>query len=255
MVTNRTPQDEYYRKSHKIDVFIIIMYVIFAGLSLIQGLTNCHILLVCTAVSVIIIFILEKSKDYYFNQGIYYRRLKLLDNAFNQLHEPKEATFEYYDNDEIEPGTYKLFWDVYESAFFSQFIVSKMLKIMYRLALIVIVFLLILFFMSGINIYSFFVLSLVFSNAFLNRINSFKTTNDSLDRLLEKSAVLADDMKNKGNNKEDFMRRIMDIIINYESTIAENKYSLSDIIYTKNKEFLNSEWESIKKKYHLVNNY
>ncbi|WP_353463079.1 hypothetical protein PYH58_00380 [Mammaliicoccus sciuri] len=58
-------------------------------------------------------------------------------------------------------------------------------------------------------------------------------------------------MKHKVNNNDDFMRRMMDIIINYESTIAENKYSLSDKIYTKNKEFLDSEWDSIKKIYYL----
>lgn len=250
MKTNRTPQDEFYKKSNKNEFFITIAYIIFAMLSLIQGFTDDQIILVCSAVSVILIFLLEKLKDYYFDKGVYYRRLKLLDNAFNQLHEPKEAIFDYYDNNEIEPGIYRLFWDVYESAFFSQFTVSKMLKYMYYLATIVCILLLILVLMSGINMYSFFGLSLVFSNAFLNRIFSFKTTNDSLDSLLEKSAILADDMKHKGNN-DDFMRRMMDIIINYESTIAENKYSLSDKIYTKNKEFLNSEWDSIKKKYYL----
>lgn len=251
MITNRTPQDEFYKKSQKNDFYIIIAYIIFALLSLIQGFTDNHIILVWSAISVIIIFLLEKLKDYYFDKGIYYRRLKLLDNAFNQLHEPKEATFDYYDNDEIEPGIYKLFWNVYESAFFSQFIVSKMLKYMYCLATIVSILLLILVLTSGINMYSFFGLSLVFSNAFLNRIFSFKNSNDSLERLLEKSAILADDMKHKVNNNDDFMRRMMDIIINYESTIAENKYSLSDKIYTKNKEFLNSEWDSIKKIYYL----
>ncbi|PWZ72058.1 hypothetical protein DD880_13275, partial [Staphylococcus pseudintermedius] len=87
---------------------------------LIQGFTDSKIILSLSATSVISIFILEKLKDYYFDKGIFNKRVKLLDNAFNQRHEPEEAVFDYYDNDEIDPGMLKLFWNVYESAFFSQ---------------------------------------------------------------------------------------------------------------------------------------
>ncbi|PWZ82944.1 hypothetical protein, partial [Staphylococcus pseudintermedius] len=87
--------------------------------------------------------------------------------AFNQRHEPEEAVFDYYDNDEIDPGMLKLFWNVYESAFFSQPIIAKMLKVMYIYVSILALILLIFLFMTGINIYSLLALVLVFSNAFL----------------------------------------------------------------------------------------
>ncbi|MCJ0920593.1 hypothetical protein [Mammaliicoccus sciuri] len=252
MDKNRTPQDKYYKKSNLNHIFVVIMYIIFTLLSLAQGFTNNHIILVFSAISVILIFILEKFKDYYFDKGILYRRVKLLDNTFNQLHEPEEAIFEYYDNEEIEPGIYKLFWNIYESAFFSHFIISKMLRLMFWYASIIFILLLIFVLNFGINIYSLLALSLVFSNAFFNRIYSLKSTKNSIEKILGKSAILADNMKNTVNN-DDFMRRMMDIIINYESTIAENKYNLSNKTYMKSREALNCEWNSIKKKYYLRN--
>ncbi|EKS1589882.1 hypothetical protein QBC03_002175, partial [Staphylococcus pseudintermedius] len=194
------------------------------------------------------IFILEKLKDYYFDKGIFNKRVKLLDNAFNQRHEPEEAVFDYYDNDEIDPGMLKLFWNVYESAFFSQPIIAKMLKVMYIYVSILALILLIFLFMTGINIYSLSALVLVFSNAFLNRIYSFTRTNKSIEKILEKSAILADE-REKNIDTNYYLRRVIDIIVSYESTMSENKYSLNKKTYSKNRKFLNDEWNELKGKY------
>ncbi|EOE6828944.1 hypothetical protein ACKSYW_002307, partial [Staphylococcus pseudintermedius] len=201
-----------------------------------------------SATSVISIFILEKLKDYYFDKGIFNKRVKLLDNAFNQRHEPEEAVFDYYDNDEIDPGMLKLFWNVYESAFFSQPIIAKMLKVMYIYVSILALILLIFLFMTGINIYSLSALVLVFSNAFLNRIYSFTRTNKSIEKILEKSAILADE-REKNIDTNYYLRRVIDIIVSYESTMSENKYSLNKKTYSKNRKFLNDEWNELKGKY------
>ncbi|WP_390506260.1 hypothetical protein, partial [Staphylococcus pseudintermedius] len=201
-----------------------------------------------TIIRTLSIFILEKLKDYYFDKGIFNKRVKLLDNAFNQRHEPEEAVFDYYDNDEIDPGMLKLFWNVYESAFFSQPIIAKMLKVMYIYVSILALILLIFLFMTGINIYSLSALVLVFSNAFLNRIYSFTRTNKSIEKILEKSAILADE-REKNIDTNYYLRRVIDIIVSYESTMSENKYSLNKKTYSKNRKFLNDEWNELKGKY------
>ncbi|EJD5675631.1 hypothetical protein M2L58_001737, partial [Staphylococcus pseudintermedius] len=223
-------------------------YTFFGIISLIQGFTDSKIILSLSATSVISIFILEKLKDYYFDKGIFNKRVKLLDNAFNQRHEPEEAVFDYYDNDEIDPGMLKLFWNVYESAFFSQPIIAKMLKVMYIYVSILALILLIFLFMTGINIYSLSALVLVFSNAFLNRIYSFTRTNKSIEKILEKSAILADE-REKNIDTNYYLRRVIDIIVSYESTMSENKYSLNKKTYSKNRKFLNDEWNELKGKY------
>ncbi|UAS51760.1 hypothetical protein K9E70_12625 [Staphylococcus pseudintermedius] len=245
---NRTPQDGYFKKVDLITYFLFCAYTFFGIISLIQGFTDSKIILSLSATSVISIFILEKLKDYYFDKGIFNKRVKLLDNAFNQRHEPEEAVFDYYDNDEIDPGMLKLFWNVYESAFFSQPIIAKMLKVMYIYVSILALILLIFLFMTGINIYSLSALVLVFSNAFLNRIYSFTRTNKSIEKILEKSAILADE-REKNIDTNYYLRRVIDIIVSYESTMSENKYSLNKKTYSKNRKFLNDEWNELKGKY------
>ncbi|EGQ3599430.1 hypothetical protein PX458_000975 [Staphylococcus pseudintermedius] len=248
MKKNRTPQDGYFKKVDLITYFLFCAYTFFGIISLIQGFTDSKIILSLSATSVISIFILEKLKDYYFDKGIFNKRVKLLDNAFNQRHEPEEAVFDYYDNDEIDPGMLKLFWNVYESAFFSQPIIAKMLKVMYIYVSILALILLIFLFMTGINIYSLSALVLVFSNAFLNRIYSFTRTNKSIEKILEKSAILADE-REKNIDTNYYLRRVIDIIVSYESTMSENKYSLNKKTYSKNRKFLNDEWNELKGKY------
>lgn len=42
---------------------------------------------------------------------------------------------------------------------------------------------------------------------------------------------------------------MIDIIVSYESTMSENKYSLNKKTYSKNRKFLNDEWNELKGKY------
>ncbi|PXA22675.1 hypothetical protein DD876_07465, partial [Staphylococcus pseudintermedius] len=67
-------------------------------------------------------------------------------------------------------------------------------------------------------------------------------------KILEKSAILADE-REKNIDTNYYLRRVIDIIVSYESTMSENKYSLNKKTYSKNRKFLNDEWNELKGKY------
>ncbi|PWZ71369.1 hypothetical protein DD880_13550, partial [Staphylococcus pseudintermedius] len=73
----------------------------------------------------------------------------------------------------------------------------------------------------------------------------FTRTNKSIEKILEKSAILADE-REKNIDTNYYLRRVIDIIVSYESTMSENKYSLNKKTYSKNRKFLNDEWNELK---------
>lgn len=248
MGRNRTPQDRDFNISKTYELIASIMYTIMALLAIIQEFIHSRHMVIVSICLIIIIFCLEYRKDKIYDNGTKTRRDILLDNAFNQSYNPEESQVRYYDNDQIEPGLERLFWNVYESVFFSQKILKKMIEETLLLLIIPVGVLMYSIFLNGLNSINAAVVTLVFSNMILKRIIVLRNTKNSVERIYEQCSIIANEIQKKQSINEN-IRNIMSIIIDYESTMSENKYGLSNRLFLKHVDTLNNDWYKIRDKY------
>lgn len=239
------PQKNYFKIAQKFNKFYEITFKIIMLMSVIAIFLKLDILInIFSILSLVILGILKYLVQYNQEKAETIRRKDFIDNSFGtKLHE--KSSIEYYDNDEIEEGFYKMSINLFENVFFSSKVSQKM-KSKALISSIIPGFIVL-----GFAIFGFFsspialpILQIFLSQLFLSKLVLINDYNKKIE-------IFFDQLK-KIFNSSDLLRsqpEIISILIAYESNISNHKLFLDDKIFEKLNPKLTEEWNEIKKKY------
>lgn len=171
------------------------------------------------------------------------RRKGFIDNSLGTtlLDQP---VINYYDNDDIPEGPYKMLVNCYENCFFTYNIIKEMLPRMIAKNFIFAV-LLFSFAYFGIkdNIVAIPVLQLYLSSLFLFELFYHISFYFRLKHLCENFNMI---FRGSKSTKNKTMQDAIHMVLEYETTLAYNKSPNSNKVYRKLNDQLTAEWEDIK---------
>jgi len=204
-------------------------------------LIGINILLICMYV------FLDNRANYIFTKAEMKRRLDWLDNSFGTNFSGKKSQ-NYYTNEHLSPGLYKLAVNCFENSYHTQFIISKMLPaIIIQTIVIVLVFISSAYVGNREIIRMFFELSLpaILIQKLIKALYFSSRINDVHDRL----KLLFNDLMSFGfeNKTAEALRDILE----YETALAWASTPLSSKIFFKFKDQLAADWEELKKQYQI----
>jgi hypothetical protein len=204
-------------------------------------LIGINILLICIYV------FLDNRANYIFTKAEMKRRLDWLDNSFGTNFSGKKSE-NYFTNEHLSPGLYKLAVNCFENSYHTQFILSKMLPgIIVQTIIIVLVFISSAYIGNREIIRMFFELSLptILIQKLIKAIYFSSRMQDVHDRFKS----LFNDLMNFGfdNKTPEALRDILE----YETALSWASTPLSSKIFWKYKNNLASDWEELKQEYKI----
>lgn len=254
-ITRFLPYEADYKllsKCRSISMWILIIISIFSiALPLIDYFNITHLHNVVNFLYFILIisyFILDiYTETFLYPATARKRRRGFIDNALGSkfLEKPVEN---YYTNDRIEIGPYKMIVNCGENCFFTLNIARKMtVNIVLKNIIFTLLFCSIAYLGIMNSLIAIPVMQILFSTLFLtelvHHINFVVKLNLQFERFKEV-------FQNKPNKKTIFQQALL-LYLDYETTLAYNKAPLSDSVYNNLKEKLTREWEEIKNRYEL----
>ncbi|RXK59207.1 hypothetical protein ESA94_13785 [Lacibacter luteus] len=225
---------------------LVTIAISFLGYyELIPDLKN---LLIGLNILFICIFVyLDNRANYIFTKAEMRRRLDWLDNSFQTNFSGKKSK-DYFTNDHLSPGLYKLAVNCFENSFHTQFIISKMLpKLITQTIIIVLVFIISAYIGNREIIRMFFELSLpailiqklikalYFSTRMADVQDHFKSLFNDLLKI----------------NFDDKTAESLRDILEYETALSWASTPLDSKIFWKHKVKLAQDWEELKQEYNI----
>jgi len=201
------------------------------------------------SILIILYVALNFRADYIFTKAEKLRRLQYLDNSFDTNFAGKK-TENYFTQDNIEPGFYKLCSNCFENSFHTFNIVKQMQNNVYTKAGFV---LLIFIFSASVGDKS-------IVRALIEAILPLSLVQDAikisvivtrLESILDNFRIFFSNIKNSSfSNKEP---EAMRLVIDYETTLAWASLPLDSKVFLRLQKPLSEEWEILKNEYEIKN--
>lgn len=175
------------------------------------------------------------------------RRKGFIDNSLGSKLLDGEVQ-NYYDNDSIGQGLYKMLVNCYENCFFTYNIIKamKVKMILKNIILLLVFFLGFAYFGIKDNTIAIPFLQLLLSSLFLETLVYHFVFLCKLKKLYERFEQIFSASKLTENK---IIQDAVYMVLEYEVALAYNKSPNSDSVYKKFRERLTKEWESKKQKY------
>lgn len=258
-MVREVPQEDFFSKALKYSKWSNKLFWISFVISIILQLTNqytkniSYIDTIKTSISVfllIIIFMFDIVTNYYTDNGESTRRTSFIDNSFGTKYCTQESK-NYYDNDELGHGLYKLLINLYENTFYTK----KNLEIMLEKITAKTIFYLLILILLAIIGFSNCAIAVSILQIFLskkvlmkeisthNYYNNVKKVYDEITGLF--NLEITDEKASK------FQAKIIELLIMYEASISSNRVQLSGKAFNDNNEKWLEEWKVIKNRYRI----
>ena len=179
------------------------------------------------------------------------RRFDLFDNSFGTKYNIS-SSIEYYSNDNISLGIYKLIVNVFQNCFWS-FEISKKMKKLELIKTIIFSIIIIIFAILGFSnhILSTSMLQLFLSREIIIKCINIYRYNKELEIIFEDLKKIFSDKLIKENPGQK-IGEIIYIITKYECNISNYKLDLNSKIFKKENNILENKWVEIKKRYQIT---
>ncbi|NKQ38336.1 MAG: hypothetical protein HF967_02455 [Methanosarcinales archaeon] len=224
-------------------IIAFLLKVFYPNLSYISNIINKVNCLFIVAYAV-----LNFITDYIFYKASYHKRLDFIDNSFNTSYS-EENSSEYYSNDDIENGIYKLAVNSFENSLFTYIISKKMLiKIWIKNTLIALIFLVLAIF--GYENTFVLLLQLALPILLLSKAIKLTIFVNRVNQVYENYRKLFQNIKSNRDN-EFASPEILINVIEYEATLSWGSILLDSKIYNSMNDELSKAWEEIKIKYEI----
>lgn len=175
------------------------------------------------------------------------RRKGFIDNSLGSKFLEKD-TKNYYSNDEINVGPYKILVNCCENCFFTLNIARAMLPaIVLKNMVLFIVALTIAYFGIINNLIAIPILQILLSSLFFSELVHSVNFVAKLNQLFEKFKDVFVNIKDNSL----LLQQAVLLYVEYETILAYNKSPLSDTVYKKLNQKLTNEWEEIKERYEI----
>lgn len=179
------------------------------------------------------------------------RRMGFIDNALGSkfLGKPTEN---YFTNDAIQPGAYKIAVNCFENCYFTYNISRGMhVSVITKNVLFAFVFLSTAYIGLKDNSVGLPILQVLLSSLFITELIHHLNFVSKLQVLLEKFKLFFMDVMENRLDENNLHRPIL-LLLDYETTLAYNKAPLSDRVYKKLNKKLSAEWEELKEYYEII---
>ncbi|MFD2585497.1 hypothetical protein ACFSQJ_01070 [Croceitalea marina] len=192
----------------------------------------------------IVFFVLEIIQSQTYHRAELQRKNDFMDNSLKTKLADTNSN-EYYTNDDISNGVYKMGVNCFENSFFTKNITSKMLtkQIIYTIVIWIVLWSVILTAPNNVFV-EVILLALPFSVA-----NDLR----KLCRLNKDVETVFTNFKNifSATKKSKIEPLIIDNVISYEKSISYNSIPLNSKIFDELNDELSMEWNNIKKEYKI----
>lgn len=189
-------------------------------------------------------FILEIVQKYSFNKAELERKNDLIDNSLNSnLNHQKSKN--YFSNDNIEHGIFKLGVDCFENSYFTKNISEKMFNKQLVLNSIIIIIVITLLLTASNNLtVEFFLLALPYSIS--NETIRLYRLNKEMESVFCEFKKIFDSV-----SKDKIEMLIINNVINYEKSLSSNQILLDSNIFKHMNDELSEQWKALKAKYEI----
>ena len=189
----------------------------------------------------------DNRAQYIFTKAEMKRRLDYLDHSFDTNFSGKKSQ-NYFTNDNLSPGIYKLAVNSFENCFHTQFVFSKMYpKIMGQTIIIVSLFIVSAYIGNREVVRMFFELALPL--ILIQKLIKATFFNARLENIFSGFKHLFNDLIN--TKFEDKTPEALKHILDYETALSWVSAPTSSKTFFKHKESLASQWEDLKKEYQI----
>lgn len=189
----------------------------------------------------------DNRGQYIFTKAEMKRRLDYLDNSFETNFSGKRSE-NYFTNDVLTPGIYKLAVNGFENCFHTQFIVAKMFpKILLQTIVIVALFICSAYIGNREVIRMFFELSLPL--VLMQKLIKTVFFTSRLERAIDDFKHLFNDLLHADMDKK--TAEALKNVLEYESALSWASMPTSSKVFFKYKDELAAEWEELKTKYQI----
>ena len=176
------------------------------------------------------------------------RRKGFVDNSLGTRLLDKPV-LNYYDNDTIEQGAYKMLVNCYENCFFTYNIIKDMLpKIIIKNIILFVLLLIFAYYGIKDNVVAIPFLQLFLSSLFLIELIYHIAFFFRLKNLCDKFKQIFSTPKSTKNKT---IQDAIYMVLEYETTLAYNKSPNSNSVYKKLNNKLTEEWRCIKQNYDI----
>ncbi len=233
------------------DVFLYFSTILSIGISSLDYFNLLHELKT-TLIGINIIFIccfvfFDNRANYIFTKAEMKRRLDWLDNSFGTNFSGKKSK-DYFTNDHLSPGLYKLSVNCFENSFHTQFIIAKMLpSIITETIIIVLIFVVSAYIGNREIVRMFFELSLpaILIQKLIKAVYFSSRINEVHDRF----KCLFNDLTKLGF--ENKTAEALKDVIEYETALSWASTPISSKIFFKYQDKLSTDWEEMKQSYQI----
>lgn len=200
----------------------------------------------CVLIGIVVLF--DQLYNYLFFEAGKAKRMDFIDNSFGTDFSGVKSQ-DYFTNENLGTGIYKMAVNCFENSFFSSQISSRMIAVAWVKAVIVIIIFVfnaalgekvivnllfqlslpVLLIQQAIRITFFYVRIYETYQSFLRLFNDFKQNGS-----------------NRGKDAE-----ILKIVIDYQTTLAWGAIPMSSSIFTKNNTQLSQKWNELKSNYNI----
>lgn len=246
-----SPHTNYFNYYTKFSVFY--KYLFFTALIVSTMLTFIDLAQWSNVLSIfalILLQVLELVTENYKSKAETTRRLDFIDNSLGSMfiHDPSE---EYFDNEEIEYGFEKMYYNLMENSYFSFSLTTIMIEKSIYVNLIFIITII------SFSIYGFSnsqfalpILQLYLSKYFVLDLINTRKFNSVVEDTFNDLKELEPPKQNVGKvvlEKE--LVKLIKLLITYETAISETNIKVSSKLFITENERLTREWLSIKERY------
>lgn len=178
------------------------------------------------------------------------RRVGFIDNSLGSRFLNLE-TRNYYSNELLDPGPYKMSVNCFENCFFTYNIAATMTSsVAAKCFLLSGVFFTAAYFGLQGNVIALPILQILLSTLFVTELVYHLAFVSRLRILLERFEIhFSETMDNKQKRNDPKYPTLM--LLEYETTLAFNKAPLSDKVYVRLRTRLGAEWEQVKERYEI----
>lgn len=253
-MTRVVPFGELYSKVAKLSKFSNIL--LYSSTAIAIGLTfgasvlwqsAVNILIGLNGILIAVIIFIDYRANYLFTKAEMGRRLDWLDNSFETNFSGSKSK-DYFTNEHLSPGLYKLSVNCFENSFHSSFIIDKMLPwAILKNVVIIGVFVMSAFLGEKTFVKLFF--ELVLPVTLLQELVKTVFYSSRICKVVEGFKGLFNDLMKTGFDSK--TAEALKNIIEYETTLAWASLPLSSRVFNKHRHKLAKRWEQIKKNYQI----
>lgn len=255
-MTNRiVPHDNLYNRVGRLSIYSEILLYSSTVLSIVISALSYYklepelqkALIVINSLMIGLFIFLDSRANLIFTKAETKRRIDWLDNSFETNFGGKKSQ-NYFTNEHLSPGLYKLAVNCFENSLHTDFILSKMTsRVITQTIIIVLCFVVSSYFGNSETIRMFFELGLPVY--LILKMVKVLTFSSRISGVHDRFKLLFNDLKNNGyaNKTAEALRDVLE----YETAISWASTPLSSKVFLKYKDHLASEWEDLKKEYKI----